>query len=121
MRFTQFLLVESYMGTIDQILNDVLNQFAEENRWNHDDIMAVVERRLNEIPEFAENPSRKEAALEIVSDQIKPMSEDASEIVARAYANTRPKGKIPKQYMGKVAKKTELFKQMKKREKKEKQ
>lgn len=118
MRFTQFLLLESVMGTVDGILTDVLSQYAEEDHWNYDAIMQSVERRLNEIPEFAEDRRRLDAALELVSDQLKPMSEDSSGVALKTYTDAWKKGSIPKPYKSSLSRKTKALKDMKKKEKK---
>lgn len=71
MRFTEYLLVEGSMSKLHAIVDDVVNQMADENYFNHDAIMRAVRQRLERDPEYARDPTHLNAALEFASRYIK--------------------------------------------------
>lgn len=70
MRFAQYLLVESFVDEIKNLVDDVTNQMAEEQYYNQDAILRVVRDRLSQDARFANDPARLESALEIASSFI---------------------------------------------------
>lgn len=67
MTFNDFLLIEGAQGMLKALADDVVNQFADEGRWNHDEMLQVVRKRLEEMPEFQHQPRKLDAALAAVS------------------------------------------------------
>jgi hypothetical protein len=67
MKFTEFLLIESDKGMLQALADDIIDQFAEEGRWNHDDMMRVAQQRLEQSPEFKNQPRKLESALAAIS------------------------------------------------------
>jgi hypothetical protein len=70
MRFTQFLLIENAQGMLKALADDIVNQFAEERRWNIDEMLSVAEMRLKEMPEFINQPRKLEAALAAIENYL---------------------------------------------------
>ena len=71
MRFTQYLLVESKMAELKQIVDEVIDNMAEERQYDHDSIIRAVRARLEWDPDYANDPGRIETALELVSNYIR--------------------------------------------------
>lgn len=53
-------------ANIKAIVDEVIDQMAEENYWNTDSILKVVRDRLMEIPEFRDDPRYLESAMHAV-------------------------------------------------------
>lgn len=70
MRFTQFLLIENEHGMLKALADDIINQFAEEQRWNIDEMLNVARMRLEEMPEFKNQPRKAEAALAAIENYL---------------------------------------------------
>lgn len=70
MRFAEYLLVEGMQGVLQAVADDVVNQFADEGRWDHDAMLRVVKSRLEEMPEFKNQPRKLEAALAAISQYL---------------------------------------------------
>jgi hypothetical protein len=71
MRFGQFLIIESAMGEIKMIADEIINQLADEGKFDHDSIMRLADMRLSKMPSFSD-PTRKQAALQAISQYVRP-------------------------------------------------
>lgn len=70
MRFTQFILIEGRISKLQSLANELVDQFAEEEYYDHDAIIRAARDRLSNEPYYAQSPKRLEAALEIISEYI---------------------------------------------------
>jgi len=67
MRFAEYLLIESAQGMLKNLADEIIDQFAEEGRWNDDEMLRVAKMRLEQLPEFKNQPRKIEAALAAIS------------------------------------------------------
>ena len=71
MRFTDYLLFEGELKKLKDIADDIIDEFADEQYFNHDMVIKVARGILMKDPEYAD-PRRMKAALEIISQYISP-------------------------------------------------
>lgn len=65
------LISESMSPKVKKVADDIINQFADENYFNHDAIVKKARDVLSKDPEFKNDAGKLKDALKAISDYVK--------------------------------------------------